>query len=132
MAVASSLNFSSFLFARKQRVVLGSHISDWTDVNSSVPQGSILGPTLFIFYINDLVDSLSNPSLLYADDTKVFGKISSSNPLLDSFNLQQDIDKINEWTQIWLMSLNVSECKLMHFVHKNPRTNYFLDGHELV
>ena len=66
----------AFLSNRRQRVVLGDSISSWTHVSSGVPQGSVLGPTLFIIYINDLPDKLINPNEIYADDTKIFCKIN--------------------------------------------------------
>ncbi|CAF0833620.1 unnamed protein product [Brachionus calyciflorus] len=63
----------SFLLGRKQRIVLGDVTSDWEDVTSGVPQGSVLGPILFVIYINDLLDLLKSPSLSFADDLKMLG-----------------------------------------------------------
>ena len=60
----------SFLKGRKQRVTINGFKSTWTDVVSGVPQGSVLGPVFFLIYINDLPQMLSNPCLLFADDTK--------------------------------------------------------------
>ena len=63
---------SDFLKDRKQRVILNWQVSSWTDVNAGVPQGSILGPLLFLIYINDLADGLSSNAKLFADDTSLF------------------------------------------------------------
>ena len=61
----------AFLTGRKQRVVLNSSLSDWLEVGSGVPQGSVLGPKLFVMYINDLPDILSSTAHIFADDTNV-------------------------------------------------------------
>ena len=90
----------AFLSNRRQRVVLGDWISSWTHVFSGVPQGSVLGPTLFIIYINDLPDKLINPNEIYTDDTKIFCKINKNNFESDSKKLQTDINYIVNWTCI--------------------------------
>ena len=61
-----------FLRNRKQRVLLNGQVSDWSDVRAGVPQGSILGPLLFLIYINDLSEGLSSNTKLFADDTSLF------------------------------------------------------------
>ena len=110
----------AFLTGRKQRVILGEFTSEWVKVNSGVIQGSVLGPLLFILFINDLVDYIINKSKLFADDTKVIAKTSNE---ADS-SLQTDIDNILEWTNTWLMRLNLDKCKIMHFGKNNPKTDY--------
>ena len=64
-----------FLSNRKQRVVIGDNSSEWVEVTSSVPQGSVLGPLLFTIFINDLPDHVRNKCKLYADDCKLIGII---------------------------------------------------------
>ena len=121
----------AFLTGRKQRVVLGEFISGWLEVSSSVIQGSVLGPLLFILFINDLVDYIVNKSKLFADDTKVSAKINNA----PESSLQKDINSILEWTNTWLMRLNLDKCKIMHFGKKNPRINYTMksyDNEELI
>ena len=70
---------TDFLSNRKQRVVLNGQVSTWTSVNAGVPQGSILGPLLFLIYINDLSDNLSSNVKLSADDTTLFSVINDTN-----------------------------------------------------
>ena len=80
----------SFLTDRKQRVILGEFLSNWGKVSSGVIQGSVLGPLLFILFINDLVDYIINKTKLFADDTKIIAK-TNNDP--DSC-LQKDIDNV--------------------------------------
>ena len=66
---------SDFLKDRKQRVILNGQVSSWTDVNAGVPQESILGPLLFLIYINDLADGFSSDEKLFTDDTSLFSVV---------------------------------------------------------
>jgi hypothetical protein len=99
--------FSSFLVGRRQRVVLGVSESDWEAVTSGVPQGSVLGPLLFVLYINDLPDRITNTCKLYADDSKIIAVIEDT---ASALSLQKDLDAINDWTKDWLMGL---KCKII-------------------
>ena len=78
----------NLLSDRKQRVVLNGQISDWRDVLSGVPQGSVLGPLLFLIYINDIDESVGCKILKFANDTKIYNKIRSDE---DIANLQCDL-----------------------------------------
>ena len=64
---------------RRQRVVVGDGVSNWSNVTSGVPQGSILGPLLFVIYVNELPDVVRNTLFLFADDTKLFSRIADLN-----------------------------------------------------
>jgi hypothetical protein len=108
----------SFLKNRRQRVVMGDIESDWRKILSGVPQGSVLGPLLFVIYINDLPDGLDSIFEMYADDSKV---IAESGP-----KLQEDIIKIKNWCDKWSMCLNSSKCKVMHFGKVNPGKAYYI------
>ena len=66
-----------FLNNRKQRVVMGDWLTEWVEVKSGVPQGSVLGPILFLIFINDLPEKFNNQCRLYADDHKVIAPICS-------------------------------------------------------
>ena len=69
----------NYLQKRKQRVVLNGQTSEWRDVISGVPQGSVLGPLLFLIYINDLPDGLTSLCKIFADDTSLFSKVHNKN-----------------------------------------------------
>lgn len=84
----------SFLIGREQRVVLGNVSSDWESVTSGVPQGSVLGPILFVIFINNLLDNFSSFCLGYADDLKLMGL--SETPNATSLELQADLDLLME------------------------------------
>ncbi|XP_065640687.1 probable RNA-directed DNA polymerase from transposon BS [Hydra vulgaris] len=111
----------SFLKNRKQRVVMGEVVSDWCEVYSGVPQGSVLGPLLFLLYINDLPQCISSIAKLYADDTKIISVIKEHNDLT---NMQNDIDLLTEWSNVWLMDFNINKCSVIHIGRKNINYNY--------
>ena len=104
----------AFLENRKQRVHINGKYSQWASVLSGIPQGSILGPLLFIIYINDLVEACNNGStiFLYADDAKIFKHILTET---DKIALQKDLDSACTWTERWLLKLNVNKCKFVSY-----------------
>ena len=83
-----------FLSNRKQIIILNGQVSTWTSVNAGVPQGSILGPLLFLIYINDLSNNLSSNVKLFADSTSLFSVIHDIHVF--SRELNQDLKKISE------------------------------------
>ena len=85
---------SDFLRNRKQRVTLNGQSSSWTSVNAGVPQGSILGPLIFLIYINDLQDGLSYNAKLFPDDTSLFSVAHDINT--SAIELNSDLKKIND------------------------------------
>jgi len=113
----------SFLSDRKQRIKLNGVYSSWSSDLSGVPQGSILAPLLFIIYINDdLPDSLNVDSniYLYADDAKLFRHILTSQ---GSHSLQDDINRLTHWTDVWLIKLNINKSKVVSY-GRNIDHNY--------
>ena len=99
--------------------------SSWQSVLSGVPQGSILGPVLFLIFINDLDSGIANWILKFADDTKVFGKVNQS---VDSTAMQDDLNKLYNWSQDWQMTFNVDKCKVMHLGRNNPQSKYHMNN----
>ena len=106
---------------RRQRVVVDGEVSNWKSVLSGVPQGSVLGPILFLIYINDLDDSITSNVLKFADDTKLFRKVNTDG---DKQHLQNDLDILVEWSEKWQMLFNFGKCKCLHTGRGNLNVNY--------
>ena len=104
-----------WLTHRRQSVIVDGEISNWKSVLSGVPQGSVLGPILFLIYINDLEDDS------VADDTKVFRKVTN---VTDKQSLQDDLDKLFKWSEKWQMLFNFGKCKCIHIGHGNMDEEY--------
>ena len=102
-------HMEDFLANRYQRAVLNGQVSKWAAVNAGVPQCSILGPLLFLIYINDLLTELSSNSRRFADDTSLFLVVRD---MTSSANiLNNDLLKINNWAYQWKMSSNPDPSK---------------------
>ena len=99
----------SFLNERYQRVLLNGQSSEWASIKAGVPQGSILGPLLFLIYINDLSAGLSSNVKLFADDTSIFSTVYDINNTTSSLN--SDLKKVSEWAYKWKMSFNPDPAK---------------------
>ena len=106
-----------YLRDREQRVLIGNCVSDCKPVLSGVPQGSILGPILFVLFINDLLRGLSprTCSALYADDTKIWRRIITED---DIRILQNDITHLNNWALQNKMKFHASKCKVVSVAHR--------------
>ena len=121
----------SFLKGRSQVVKVNDIDSFLESVISGIPQGSVLGPILFVIYINDLPDVVKSKIYLFADDTKILNKIQS---LQDSTNLQEDINPLGKWSNDWLLQFNLDKCHVLtlgkhyNIVHAH---RYQLNDHEL-
>lgn len=117
-----------FLTNRHQQVVVDGESSRQTPVVSGVPQGTVLGPLLFLIYINDLPNNLSSSVRLFADDCIIYREIKSSD---DSVALQEDIDHLRNWESTWQMGFNKSKCFHMRVTHKRkPTINQYIMGED--
>ena len=94
---------------RKQRVVLNGSHSDYSDIESGVPQGSVLGPLLFLIYINDLEKNIKSNIKFFADDTMLFSLVK--NPALSAADLNHDLGVISKWAYQWKMEFNPDPTK---------------------
>ena len=99
----------SFLHSRTMRVGVRGSYTSWFDMLSGVPQGSVLGPILFLLYVNELPSWILSSINMFADDTKVWRVIETD---LDCSALQMDIDVLLKWSDQWLLRLNPQKCKL--------------------
>ena len=119
-----------FLDNRKQSVVINGINSESIPVSSGVPQGCVLGPILFLAYINDLPEQVRSRVRLFADDTAMYLAISS---LSDANILQDDLSKLEQWEKSWDMNFNPAKCQVLHVTRsKTPiPSKYFLHNTEL-
>ena len=101
--------FRSYLSDRRQRVVLPGVESAWNFIRAGVPQGSILGPLLFLLFINDIVTDIGSNIRLFADDTSLF--IIVENPDMAAELLNMDLEKIMEWAKRWLVTFNPTKTE---------------------
>ena len=114
-----------WLRERKQRVVLNGKKSSWENVKSGVPQGSVLGPLLFLIYINDLDRGLDCKVSKFADDTKIACSVRNIDGCI---KVQQNIDKLVGWADKWQMNFNNKKCKVLHVGYSNKCFNYEMNG----
>ena len=96
--------FTNYLTGRKQRAVMSGVQSAWNFISAGIPQGSILGPFLFLLFINDIVHDIGSSVRLFADDTCLY--IIVEDPSVAAELLNADLEKIAEWTLKWLVKFN--------------------------
>ena len=100
---------------RQQRVRINNSFSDWANVESGVPQGSVLGPLLFLLYINDALDVVHNSkNVLYADDWVIYTSMDDDG----GPSLQKNLDNINSWSTEWQLTIATSKCFQLHIDKK--------------
>ena len=113
-----------FLMSRKQRVVIGGEHSDWIEVKSGVPQGTVLGPLLFLTYINDLPDNISSTVRLFADDCVIYRSITTDK---DAEILQKDLDQLSLWEKKWQMKFNLNKCFVLKVTNaRKPKSHSYI------
>ena len=111
----------SFLRGRTQCVNVDGALSAWKDVISGIPQGSVIGPVLFVIFINDMPEQVKhNFCKLFADDCKLFGRVNATGENLE----QSDLTMLEECSRVWQLPFNAKKCKVMHFGCNN-RENIF-------
>jgi len=109
---------SSFLEGRSQRVQVNSSLSEEVPVRSGVPQGTVLGPLLFLLYVNDLPSQLHVPCKMFADDLKLHVSFANNT---NEGDLDDALRSLEEWTQRWQLRIAVEKCSVMHVGKNNPR-----------
>jgi len=118
----------AFLFNNRTQVVSvnGSH-SNPQPVTSGVPQGSVLGPVLFLLYINDITDNINSQIRLFADDTVIYREINDQK---DHLILQRDLDDLSVWADLWQLNFNITKCYHLGITNKTvPLShNYLLNN----
>ena len=122
------INF--WLSQRTQRVVVDGESSELVRVESGVPQGTVLGPLMFLLYINDITNGLTSNIRLFADDCIIYRTIETRE---DSIHLQEDLNKVFNWTKCWQMKFNVQKCAVLRCTrsHSPKIMDYTIDGHTL-
>ena len=115
----------NFLTTRSQRVVIDGESSDFVPVTSGVPQGTVLGPLLFLSFINDIQSGITSRLRLFADDCLMYRPINSAN---DCHMFQQDLDRLHQWSTTWQMQFNTDKCHIIRFslLRNNILTDYHL------
>ena len=119
---------NSYLTNRQQRVVLEGKSSSWLEVTSGVPQGSILGPLLFILYINDMSLKFRHSTIaLFADDSKCYRRITK---VQNCQELQDDINHLFKWSVEWGMSFKIEKCFVLSINQSNQHQpfKYTMNG----
>ena len=108
--------FKNYLRDREQQVVIRGAKSRSLHISAGVPQGSILGPLLFLIFINDIVDNIECPINLFADDTSLY--VLVNDPIDSARQLQNDIDRIDEWSDSWLVNFNPAKSETLLMTRK--------------
>ena len=114
--------FESYLDQRFQRVVLEGSFSEYKEVKAGVPQGSILGPMLFLIYINDIVRDIESSIKLFADDTTLY--LIVEDPIPAANLMDGDLDKVQEWANTWLVKFNPQKTEEIIFSRKTTQIDH--------
>jgi len=119
--------FRAFLTGRTQRVVVNRSYSEYVPVISSVPQGTVCAPLLFLIYVNDVNDCVQNDVTikLFADDLKVFCCVTKRST--DASPLTLALKSISKWSAKWQLNLACEKCVVVHLGNRNPKRDYFIN-----
>ena len=118
----------AFLTGRRHRVSVEGELSEWVYAKSGIPQGSVLGPMLFVIIINDLPFAIKNCCKLFADDTKSYRTIRTED---DTTSLQDDINHLVNWSTMWQLPFIEQKCKCMHIGNDKTSLSYQMNDHIL-
>jgi len=118
-----------YLEGREQRVVVRGEYSEWVEISSGVPQGSVLGPLLFMVYVNNITRGINNFSNMFADDMKIVGLVNSED---QQQKLKNDINLIYDNIKELDLSMNVKKCKVMHLGYNNRNSCYYIEDKEIL
>ena len=113
---------------RRQRVCINQTHSDWTPVTSGVPQFSVLGPLLYLIFVNDLDNNIISKISKFTDNNKFCHKARYPDDIIE---LQEDINKLKDWANKWQMKFNVDKCAVMHIGHNNINGNHTITNQQL-
>ena len=119
---------AEWLKGRRQRVVVEGMKSEWEPVASSVIQGSVLGPTLFKIFIDDIDAETEVLSSKFADDTKSAQVVRTEE---DRDKYEREGQKFEQWAETWGMQFNADKCKVMHIGRSNPKLPYVMAGQQM-
>jgi len=113
----------AFLSDRQQCVVLEGVKSDMGPVTSGVPQGSVLRPCLFIYYINDITEDMTSTVRLFTDDTVAYLAVRGDN---DAAQLQTDLNKLGDWEEKWLMEFHPQKCEVLSITKSRSAIHQYI------
>ena len=123
--------FESYLSDRTQSVILQGCSSDWRNIRAGVPQGSVLGPIMFLVYINDMKDDLQSSFSLFAEDNLM--QISSNSDETNKNILNSDLGLMKTWAEQWLIKFSVEKTKSMFVIYQgNTDDKIIFKIHDLV
>ena len=124
--------FTDYLYNRQQRVVIQGQASTWGSIGAGVLQGSVLGPLLFLIYINDIVDLVRSNIKMFADDTTLYLEIDD--PEAAAVSVNSDLSDISQWADDWLITFNAQKTDSMLISRKTNSPNHppiIFQGHVL-
>ena len=117
---------TAFLSGRSQQVALNGVLSSPVEVTSGVPQGSVLGPILFLVYINDIAAGIQSNLRLFADDCILYKPINCPE---DHTVLQQDLNTLTDWATLWQMEFNIRKCNILQISNTHTKSTYTYTMH---
>ena len=121
---------TNFLNNRKQRVVVDGSFSNFADVETGVPQGTVLGPLLFLLHINDLPSCVNSKVRLFADDCLLYREIKNNQ---DQIDMQRDLDALMDWGSTWGTKFNAKKCNIMRVSRsRKPLQHFYSLGSEIL